>query len=556
MALADTRPHIPDATDGPRTAPRFLRTETVVFLGLFFLFMMLGRDKVFTDPGSLWHVVVGQRILSTGELIRTDPFSFTAAAKPWLSQAWLFDVGVALLYRVAGLSAILLVHVTIVCALFAWLARRARRAGIHPLIAVLIAGWALFASSYNLHPRPNLLTIVLIGWTFARLCDFEAGRISLRGLAWLVPAYVLWTNIHGGVPGGVAMLVAAAAGWGLAGLLGWQTPLTDVKKRAGFIAITLACALTPLVNPYGPGLLPVWFGLMGSSVLPRTIMEHLPLMQTGTTGLTVVSFALLYLAALVGTLPARPRLAWLMPLVWLALTWTRIRYGPLFAVTAAISLAEMFPHVRWVAWLARKGSVTCVVQPPSAETSLRAAWRPALIPALVVFSAAILQLAAIPVPVLGAGWAQLDPEHWPLDLLPELRAYQQSRPKGTPVFNDMFFGGFLIYFTPDLRVFIDDRCELYGDQGIEDYADAFRNHPERIEQWADHYGLDLALVQAGEGFDPYLRTAAGWKEVGRTRNAALYRRVSAAPDGPAPESTGPIAVPRASTDSTSRTPRR
>jgi hypothetical protein len=100
-----------------------------------------------------------------------------------------------------------------------------------------------------------------------------------------------------------------------------------------------------------------------------------------------------------------------------------------------------------------------------------------------------------------------------------------------------------MYFTPDLRVFIDDRCELYGDRGLEDYADAYRHHPERIEAWAEDYGLDLALVQAGEGFDAYLRTAPGWAEVGRTKSAALYRRVSAAANEPAPTWTGLRADP-------------
>src|SRR5262245_23148344 len=114
MALANTTPHTVDTSGAPGVATRFLRTETVVFLSLFLLFMTFGRDKFFGDPGSLWHIVVGQRILSSGEVIRTDPFSFTAAGQPWLSQGWLFDVGLALLHRVAGLSAILLVHATIV----------------------------------------------------------------------------------------------------------------------------------------------------------------------------------------------------------------------------------------------------------------------------------------------------------------------------------------------------------------------------------------------------------------------------------------------------------
>jgi hypothetical protein len=75
-------------------------------------------------------------------------------------------------------------------------------------------GWPA-ASSYHFHPRPHLVTIVLVGWTFARLCDFEAGRIPLGSLYWLVPVFVLWTNMHGGVLGGVGMVAVTVAGWGL-----------------------------------------------------------------------------------------------------------------------------------------------------------------------------------------------------------------------------------------------------------------------------------------------------------------------------------------------------
>src|SRR5207248_348962 len=80
--------------------------------------------------------------------------------------------------------------------------------------------------------------------------------------------------------------------------------------------------------------------------------------------------------------------------------------------------------------------------------------------------------------------ARPDPADSPIRLLPELRAYAGTRPPGTPIFNDMLFGGFLIYFTPDLKVFVDDRCELYGDRWLGEYADAYYHHPERIERWA------------------------------------------------------------------------
>jgi hypothetical protein len=203
--------------------------------------------------------------------------------------------------------------------------------------------------------------------------------------------------------------------------------------------------------------------------------------------------------------------------LWFAMTWTRVRNGPLFVITTALALAEMYPHIRWREWLTQRGSVTCRLQPTDPK-SARAwpDWRPALLPSLAV-------LAAL---VLGRGWARLDPDTTPVDLLPQLRAYQKAKGPGTPIFNEMLYGGFLIYFTPDLKVFIDDRCELYGDAFLEQYAEAMRDHPERIEEWAAKYGFDHAVVIPGASFDAYLQKAkaGGWTEVRRTAGAVLYWR--------------------------------
>jgi hypothetical protein len=126
--------------------------------------------------------------------------------------------------------------------------------------------------------------------------------------------------------------------------------------------------------------------------------------------------------------------------------------------------------------------------------------------------------------VLGRGWATLDRRYWPVDLLPELRAYERAHFQGTPIFNEMLFGGFLIYHTPGLRVFIDDRCELYGDEGLLAYAEALERDPARVDRWANEYGFDLALAATGSGFDRYLRQARGWTLVRETEAACLYRR--------------------------------
>src|SRR5262249_15517325 len=163
--------------------------------------MLLGRDRLFGDPGALWHIVVGQRILASHEFIRTDPFSFTHAGDPWVPQSWLCECGLALLHRVAGLNTILTVTAALLAGLYTWVANRMLRAGLHPLLAVLLTLLAMLASAYHFHPRPHLLSILFLGWTFALLCDVEAGGVSGERLCWVFALFRLSANIPRGMLG-------------------------------------------------------------------------------------------------------------------------------------------------------------------------------------------------------------------------------------------------------------------------------------------------------------------------------------------------------------------
>ncbi len=504
------------------------RTSQVwFFLVLWPGLMILGRSQLFRDPGTFWHVVVGERMLASHLLPWADSFSFTCAGRPWIAQWWLADVVLAIVHKISGIDGLLLLTSTALACLYAWVAHRLMTAGLHWLLAALFAAMAIAASSYHFHPRPHLVTIVFLGITFAALCDFEAGRLPLRRLIWLVPLYVIWTNAHGGMVGGVVTIALFAVGRFVTRWRGPGASLRDHEPWALF-ALVLLCGLTAIVNPYGLALPRDWFALMTSPVLPRLIDEHRPLL-VHRSGLMVLPLAGLYLAVWLGTLPRRASITGLIPLFWLAMAFSRIRNGPLFAIVAVIALADLFPRSCWAAWLIRRGSD--LFQPP-VPVPLRGARRakfaprPALIPIALVLATLGLQMGGVRMPVLGRGWARLDPAVWPVDLLPELKAYERSVPDGTPIFNEMVFGGFLIYHTPGLRVFIDDRCELYGDEGLLCYANSLEHEPARLDRWAARYGFQFALTQAGSGFDRYLRTAPGWTLVRATPPASLYRRTA------------------------------
>ncbi len=502
-----------------------LRPETAIFTGIWFVLMVFCRSKLFRDPGTFWHTIVGERILSTGHFITTDPFSFTCAGKAWIAHQWLGECLMALVNSIAGFDGLLLATASLLAFFLTWIAHRFIKAGVHPLTAVLIVGITAAACSNHFHVRPHLATMVILGITFGMLCDFESGRIPLRKLLWLAPLFLLWANIHGGFIGGMATLLLVVGGWVVTWILWKRGPVTRWREAVFLFGITAACGLTAFINPYGAELPRTWFSIIDSPLLPQIVQEHEPLSHFPFHVILAVLPAMaLYLAALAGSLPKRPKVTWLLPLAWLVLGWMHIRHVSLFAVTFAVVLPDMLPHVRWIKWLSNHGSQFCTLRNPGPDPyGGKFSVAPAVIPLLLIAATLGFQTAGVRLPVLGSSWAKLDPALWPVELTGELNNIESRLPDGAPIFNDPLYGGFLIYYAPRLRVFIDDRCELYGDSGLSRYMDAVAN-PSKIDEFAEEYGFQYALVKDDSSFDLYLSNSKHWSVIGRTETTALYRR--------------------------------
>jgi hypothetical protein len=229
-----------------------------------------------------------------------------------------------------------------------------------------------------------------------------------------------------------------------------------------------------------------------------------------------------YIALLIATLPSKPRVVWLLPLVWFVLACMRVRHAPLFAVGALAVLADLFPHTRIAKSLEHKGS-DLFATPSNRVEPIRERLAVWALPIVLVAFAFVLQIARVPVPVIGHGWAQLNPKIWPIELIDELQAHQNDRPARTRIFNEYAYGGFLIYYAPGYRVFVDDRCELFGDEWLSEFIDS----PRLLKTWEQQYGpFDLALVsnQPGSAFLEYFQKNPNWTEVKKTETAVLFKR--------------------------------
>lgn len=516
---------------------RLFRPETLFFLALFTLMLLAYRERGFYDPGSLWHIQVGELILTTG-FPHTDPFTYTFEGHTWIPQQWGAEVLMALAHRAGGFDTMLLGFAVLVAGLFTAIFRRCLHGGMGWPLAALVVGGCLFVGAFHYFVRPHMFTIALLGWTMMCIVDYERGRAGNWRLVSLIPLFVIWTNLHGGVLGGTMTLGVAVAGWGMVFLVNrvrssaMETPIRNWRTAFLLVGIVTACLLTPFINPFGMEMLNTWNRIVGSKVLRDVVSEHKPLDPASPLGLAVIGLGAFYFVLLAGTFPRLPRVSWLVPLVWFVLSFQGIRQGPLFAICAAVTIPDLWPHTIWHRLLVKYGDGTMArnENPPITRGGL--SW--ALVPALVVVLCLGLQVTGTAAPVVGRGWARLNDELIPTELTPELTDYAAKMPPGTRVFNDANFGGYLIYHTPSLKIFMDDRCELYGDAWIKEYSDTLGLSPEELgpifERWAADYQFERAIVASDPDEKPSLELyllsqPTKWREVARAKRGVIFERV-------------------------------
>lgn len=545
---------------------RWWGVDTAVFVLIFVALMAIGPNALFRDPGTFWHQRAGEVMLASGYTIRTDSFSSLFHGKPWLAHAWVAEIGQVLLWRIGGWDVLLLAAAASLAAFFAWTARRLSAAGLQAPVVALVVMMAVAVSSLHFLARPLLLSIFAMGWIVARLSDVEEGKLAPSRLLAILPLLVVWTNVHGAVLGGLVTIAMGLAGWTLVAAgrwvlsrvfavhVEWPTPVSDKLSFALLLAFGVLASLSVFVNPYGAALPRQWLAVVDSPMIARLIVEHAPADFSDPSGLALFALGALYLAALVGVPWRKLRVTWLLPLLWLAMAFSRIRHAPLFAASAVVALAAVTPHVRWLAWLVERGSELAKLDPREELPATRA-----VLPALMVGTCFALQVANLSLPVFGHGWMQMDADYWPMAVIPELDTYADERGTGAPIFNEMLYGGFLIEFAPRLSVFIDDRCELYGDEHLRRYEAALLGDDAQIAAWTDDPAVGLALVVRGSPFDRFLRSSPKWGVLRETPSATLLRKdagqAAGASGAPAPACAEPVAVPTRSSPGVARSPK-
>jgi hypothetical protein len=391
-----------------------------------------------------WHLRAGKEILDTGSIRLRDSFSHTVYGGYWPDHEWLSQAIFYGVYRVGGLPLLTALAAAIVALSWA-IVWRLIPGSTRIRLLLAAAGVVTFAREWALRPQIfTLLFLALTAWLLVR-----------RRYAFLPPLFAVWANLHGGVMLGMMVLSGAA----LAAAVAERRLLTRPAIAAA------VCALATGITPLGFSL---WTEVPAALKRSREygIVEWNPprITDPAFAPFWLLSAALIVLV--IATRPWRRKAAAPDVLLWVALA----------LLPVALSATRNVPAL-------------LVFLVPAVGLLLHSAWsisdpvrreRPAL-------NAALLAVATLG-GVAGiaycwtTGIARLQWRPLPQPAITAIASCPEQ------MYNRYDEGGYLIWFTPSRRVFIDSRQDPYPPELMQehiriersgDYEETFRRYSIR-----------------------------------------------------------------------------
>jgi hypothetical protein len=476
-----------------------------------------------SDGDIYWHVAAGREMLRRGALLRVDPFTLSAAGRPWVDVHWLFQLAVALVHRACGFVGLCVGKALVLAAGAAISTRAAERAGgavARDACAAALLG-LLFLARHLVPLRPIVVTLLLVAAFVAVLEAHRAGARP-RWLLALPLLQIVWVNCQGLSPLGPALVACYLAGAWIAAALAGRPRAAPVALRPLAVALGLT-VLASFATPYGldavalPARLLARIGPGADNVFGREIAENVPPFVLDRTSPEAAGHFRWVLAALALALAAlRPRLAAAHALVLAG-----------FAGLALLANRNV-PLFYWV--LAPIGAIALAPRAAEALAALRRrAWLGGRAPARAALAALSAALAG-EVALAGVALAREAPIgaptsfHFPTE---SARLLARAGASG-PIFAPDQHGGYLELAVPALRPYIDTRLILHTAREYRDYLAVF-DDPDRFAALDEAYRFRYVVLTTAYP-DRYLglagRLAAdpGWRLLYTDGSELLFGR--------------------------------
>ena len=493
----------PAAVAGWQLAARLLLFSAVA-VGAFVV--LLGP---ISDGDIYWHLAAGREILHQRALLRFDPFTLSAAGRPWVDVHWLFQVCAYALYAISGFAGLAIAKASLVAGGATILVRAAEHSGgalARSVCAVAVLG-GLILDRHLVPMRPGIVTLVLLAGFLLALERLRTQPARARWTWAVLPlAQIVWCNCQGLAPLGPLLVAMYLAGAWLSTrrIRRWPFANEEASSVRPLAIVLGLCVLACFVTPYGLDAVLLPLRLLGritqghANVFSSDVAENIPpfvLARTAPELVWHLKWVLGLLAAVIALVRPRFHLAHLLAIVaFLGLALLANRNLPLFywvvAPLAAIALAP---------GLQRFASRTTARLRPHGGTAVLAA----LLGGELVLASLVQERE----PAAGSP----TPFHFPVESARRLGGMHAAG----PVFAADQHGGYLRFAVPSLRPYIDTRLVLHTAQEYADYLALF-DDPARFDALAEreHFGavvLTTAHPDRSLALIRHLAGSADWR---------------------------------------------
>jgi hypothetical protein len=441
-------------------------------------------------------------------------FSSTKLGSEWVTHEWLSEVLMHRIFDMSDYAGLIAFFAAIIAASFWITYRRSEQRAPNPYIAGLALMIGASATIPTWGVRPQMFSM-LFAAAFLWVLDRYLADTNSRLIWSLVPAMILWVNMHAGFPVGLALIVLTMVGLVLDGYLIDKKSAGEIWKRISpLILLTVVGTAAVSVNPNGPRMYSYPLETLRSSSMMQYIQEWRPPdfhdpMFLGLIVLILVTLCVLAVSAR-RALPSEL----LLVSATAAATLRSSRNVPFFALVVTPILARHL-WTRLAAYTASKDSVL------SKQHSFGANKVTA---ALNILLLVIAPLAASGLRLRNS--TVIQPAVESRDFPAAAVEFINSNNLTQPIYNEYHWGGYLIWkLYPRYRVFIDGRADVYGDQVIEEF---FKIHDGERE-WRsliDHYGVNSVLVSPNTALASLLREEKDWQKVFEDPDSVIFTRTA------------------------------
>jgi hypothetical protein len=445
---------------------------------LLFLAIALASLLMPAQTDTWWQLRAGQEMWLTKHVLMRDIFSHTAYGAFWPNHEWLSQVLFYGVYSFGGMPLVTIVSATAVMA--AWFLVWRLTPG-STRVKFLLTAFVIASASTMWSPRPQVLSLLLLALMMTLLCS--------RRYIWLPPVFLLWANLHGAVVTGVLLLGAALV----------ATVLEDRKSFPALAVASVCCVLATLATPLGVTFwteIPKSLGRirqLGISEWAPPRLTSLPLIPFWIAAVALIILLFTRSRELTQNVDACRKgyvTVCVCALALLPLALTAERNVPTFLLLAVPAIAAL-STLRSTGKADRSSSV------PRHRDRLNA---------VIAAVAGVLVVGS----VAYAYARRIDHMRW--TPLPEASLAALRECRGN-LYNRYDEGGYLIWFAPEHKVFLDGRQDPYPVDLVKeqvrveasgDFDSLFRRYDIRCAYVPDDSLVTMRLLESG-GWTPLFR---------------------------------------------------